>query len=280
MTWGSLEGPAAKLKRAELHYHYARDTLSGGKMFHERPVRTESDREGLEYRFYVGEIEPLDVSWPLVIGDCLFNLRAALDYLVYELHVREYKGKVPNAKPDDAVHDSAWPVVVVQPSKRGLTKDDRVRRLDTRERTTIEWLQPYHRRNDDLSAVRQILPMIHDLNIIDKHRQLHVVRSFVAGVPVVHPPAKYGFQNDPKFGVTLKSNAHIDTWTFALRPPVEYVQAYAFVIEAVTFESGGFNWKVLENMVGWIAAVRTVLGRFAGRFPPLADPHLLDHPSA
>jgi len=41
-------------------------------------------------------------------------------------------------------------------------------------RRAIEWLQPYNTRNDRYRELRPALADIHDLNNIDKHRQLHL----------------------------------------------------------------------------------------------------------
>lgn len=50
---------------------------------------------GLEFPFHVSEIEPLDQAWLLLIGDAYHKLRTALDQLVYQLHVRHFRGTVP-----------------------------------------------------------------------------------------------------------------------------------------------------------------------------------------
>jgi hypothetical protein len=56
----------------------------------------EAQRSGREYRFYVDAVELDTKDWPLLVGDCLFNLRSALDHLVFELHAKAFRGNVPD----------------------------------------------------------------------------------------------------------------------------------------------------------------------------------------
>ena len=71
------------------HARLQQESLTNNVVPDTYPVTAKAHRNGLEYRFCVGEIEPVDtVEMALVTGDCLFNLRAALDHIVYALHER------------------------------------------------------------------------------------------------------------------------------------------------------------------------------------------------
>src|ERR1700681_4609128 len=109
----TLDSAVIKLHRAHHHYVALRDeeiaVRSGSSLNY--PLTSKSYRNGLEYRFYVGEIPPIDEErWATRIGDCLFNLRAALDHVVYALHVRHYRGKVPA----DAERAPQFPVLDIE----------------------------------------------------------------------------------------------------------------------------------------------------------------------
>ena len=72
---GSLESPEAKVRRAVEHYRIIKGDFLGGLDRKLRPVTPERHREGLEYRFRIGNIEPVDPRFALVLGDgfCIFD---------------------------------------------------------------------------------------------------------------------------------------------------------------------------------------------------------------
>jgi hypothetical protein len=268
---GSLADVLAKLDWAEHHYNFLRNELHGGWEFQERPVTMERHRDGLEYRFRVGTVEPLDPRWPLVIGDCLFNLRAALDHLVYQLHVRHFRGRFPG----DAAQASAFPILI-QPrrTKSGAPiptdRWNEIKRLGKRERAAIERLQPYKRANREhriwgewLHWDRLALAEVHELNRIDKHRHLHVVASAAAAITKPEFAPEYGFESHPTWGA-LESHAEVDRWTFTKAPP--HVPMHRGVYTAVRLDDGAEAPQVLPHLKGCINGVRRVVQRFANRF--------------
>ena len=91
-------------------------------------------------------------------------------------------------------------------------------------------------------------------------------------VPAPQPRhlADYGFRQNPRFGVALESNAKVDTWTFAIRPPAPNMQTHIGVLTAVGIEpSEGDRIEVLPYLGGLIVGVSRILYRFANRFPPV-----------
>src|SRR6266516_4833003 len=153
---GSLSGAWAKFDRAEEHLEaLIRVTRSGHVRWgHQYPVTPEAQRNGLEYRFYVDRAPALDAErCAVIVGDCLFNLRAALDHIAYELHFQRYRGSIPA----DAEKASSFPILS-EPrlNKRkqaiGTAKWPEIKRLSIKQRRAIEFLQPYQRRNDYLGG--------------------------------------------------------------------------------------------------------------------------------
>ena len=62
------------------------------------PVRTERSASGLEHRFYLCDLPGgVDPDWLLIAGEIMFDLRSALDHLVYLLHVRRHRDRVPKS---------------------------------------------------------------------------------------------------------------------------------------------------------------------------------------
>ena len=122
------------------------------------------------------------------------------------------------------------------------------------------------------SRIRQALRDIHELDIIDKHRQPHFVHTAMSVVPVLAMTPDYGFKNDPAFGVPLVSNARVDTWTFTSKPPASYVNVHPGIESAIGLEHGNDRLEVLANLGGCILAVAATIDRFARFFPRLERP--------
>lgn len=168
----ALQSAQRKLGRAAWHmrqlHEQARDFI--GTYVHALPVQTRSN--GLEevWAIRVAQDPPEDIA--LIIGDCLFNLRAALDHLAYELALPSI-GDAPKGTEFPIFNDEG--AFLRTQRGGGLYK---IRGLDPRRREAIKELQPYHPRDGQdgrLEALREGLWMLHDLNVRDKHRTLHVV---------------------------------------------------------------------------------------------------------
>lgn len=241
---GSLADPIARVERAIHHYRTLKFDFHWGVDHRRRSVTATREREGLEYSFHVGEIEPLDPAWPVVIGDAYHNLRAALDNLAYQLHVRKFNGAVP----DDGAEDSAFPVYLRQPRVR---RDGRliapiewrsIRNLDGPEIALIERLQPYqgfgtgYPPDTPDGQIRRGLWDVHRIDIIDKHRQRQVVTSVPVAMYLPRFPPQYGGRQTPRIRVPLESHAEIDRWTFDVAPPPESVEMHPFVFTTVTID--------------------------------------------
>lgn len=269
---GSLEGPQAKVGRAVEHYRTLKDDFHGGFDHKRRAVTSEPHRDGLEYRFRVGKVEPIDPAMALVLGDAYYNLRSALDQLVFQLHVRRYRGKVPK----DAEEESAFPIWE-KSWGRPTSQWREIKRLGRPERTKIEWLQPYHGVDDTtwprpktfIGQLRLGLRDLNELNVIDKHRQLHLCNYMPTAVPVPSFLIPYGVRQEPRFGVPLETDAYVDTWHFDTPPPVEKVNVHPGVLTGISLDVGRPKWlDVLPHLSGLIIVVASVIARFERLFPP------------
>ena len=284
MVHGKLEGAIAKVGRAAEHYRVLKYDLNGGFDYKFRPVTPQCEREGLEYRFYVGEIEPIDPSFSLIAGDAYHNLRSALDHLVFQMHVRHYRGSIT----PEAEYDSMFPIydrprfkdkmkTIPKPTKEWSN----ISRLSAKERAAIEWLQPYRRGykvppTRANSLVQQMRQTLHDVNwfdVIDKHRTIHVVQDARF---LYHGPRfmdKYGFHQWRTIEGPLESNAEVDRWTFRHPLPPEEMQMHAGVYSSVSVEkSGDKGVAIVPNLGGSILGVCFVIQRFARLFPLVEAP--------
>jgi len=271
MASGSLDQPLAKLKRAADYYRTIKYDFFGGYDRHTWAGILERHRDGLEYRVRAGEIEPLPPELPLIFGDAYHNLRAALDYLVYQMHVRRYRGRFPQPPPDIA-QQSAFPILRTQPAQPASAWRE-IKNLAQRQRTAIEWLQPYKTRGGKpVRDLRRTLLDIGALNNIDKHRELHLARNILLAVETPRFAPDFGFRQNPAFGVTLETDAYVDTWAFTKAPPAEQMDIEPTFCAAIGIEPGGDKIEAITHLGGSVLAVREVINRFSHLFPPPAEP--------
>lgn len=114
----------------------------------------------------------IPTNWLAIIGDILFNLRSCLDLAVYELTELEQgkpldKTEFPVFENKDLFCQRKNGVPV---HRSGLYK---IRGLRQKTIEVIENLQPYNIRR---VGKEPILSILHEMNIVDKHRKLHVCR--------------------------------------------------------------------------------------------------------
>ena len=267
----SLDDPLSKLGRAVTHYHALR-ALHGGVDRKRYAVTAERSSTGLEFSFRIGEIKPLDPSWPLLLGDAYHNLRTALDQLVYQLHLRHFKGVLPA----NAETQSEFPVIINPPSRiKPAISSPGICRLSQRDKKEIDLLQPYRgmgvsyppKRN--IWGLRWALKDVHLIDIIDKHRHLHP--STFAIQAVVRPTldSSYGFKGEPGFDKELKPGGIVDIWRFDREPPSSVIESYERngVRTAVVIMLETRRIEVIPHLGGSIHAIGSVINRFADRFP-------------
>jgi hypothetical protein len=105
------------------------------------------------------------------VGDCLFNLRSSLDHLALAL-ARHHTITMT----DRQIADSEFPIFA---NARSFQRDEqkKIGCIAPVARTAINALQPYHCGNNPGSHP---LWQLHQLNRIDKHRQLTICQGWVA----------------------------------------------------------------------------------------------------
>lgn len=260
---GSLKGPLDKFWRAEAQLDELREEIERAFPDEKRwPVRSEIDGTGREYRFYIAEMPRVGAHWPLAVGEILFNFRASLDHLVYELHVRRFKGKVPRK----VEGTSQFPIYTSIGEFNRCRY--RIKCLSQRDRRVLGYLQPYETGRDKWQPVRYALRRLNTLHNIDKHRQLHLVAA--ANYIQLMPEFKFG----PLYGLHAKSHpgavephSPVETWTWAVAPPPRKVALHPGVmLEVAIQDRGKLGEPVLLSLTQISIGVRQVLDRFANRF--------------
>lgn len=159
----ALEGIWGKLARA--NYHLV--TLNGESSAYlsRQPYRISHEREaeGTEHVFRAYITEPLPPVLSPLIGDCVQNMRNALDHLAWQLVIASGVAQprrgtgFPISKDAAAFHDAR----------------NQIREMSPAIRAAIERVQPYQRGDID----RDPLWVLNELARVDRHRTLHVVTS-------------------------------------------------------------------------------------------------------
>ncbi len=131
------------------------------------------DRESGKQIVYLTFTEPVPAEFRLIIGDCLHNLRSALDNLVYDLAVRHH-GSSPLPDPFDRCTE--FPIFGDREWKE-WERRKKIGCVHPRAQAIIKRLQP-HNRGDEFAS--DPLWKLHELNNMDKHRVPHVVQMAIS----------------------------------------------------------------------------------------------------
>jgi hypothetical protein len=166
-----LESVRAKIDWAEKHAQTVKDKVR--PWMDSRPYRVtqkrnvECTRHSLIARLQ-GPEPPLR-EWTLIVGDCIYNLRCALDHLVYAIAVHE-SGQEPPLKGDDLMFP------IADSPERFAKAVWRISSLSDPVRAAIEGVQPYHRPQIILPP---LLSVLRELNNADKHKLLRLAFNAV-----------------------------------------------------------------------------------------------------
>ena len=121
--------------------------------------------------------EPPWEAWALLLGECLFNLRASLDNIAFELAVKHHGAPLPAA----AAKGSAFPIFGPQ-APAATQIQERIGCADPGAQTIIQALQPHLRGSPGFES--DPLYVLNELCNLDKHRALHLVLPIVKKVEV------------------------------------------------------------------------------------------------
>ena len=187
----TLDGVQIKIDRAQVHKNSLNEDLF--RLFPGRTyvITPEIYDDGRRHVFRASNPPDPNPAWSATVGDCLHNLRSALDHLAYQLVLR------PNTT-------TQFPIKVCPPREgwrhRRVLPDISGGVRDPAVRTVLEKVQPYNRRD-----LNHGLGLLRELNNIDKHRELIVtvtattghLTSAWTGDPNAPPPSHTTFTHRP-----------------------------------------------------------------------------------
>jgi hypothetical protein len=262
-----------KLARAQEHLVTLNNEVAA--FWGRQPYGISYDREaeGTEHVFRVRVREPPPLMWSTIVGDCLQNMRSALDHLACQL-VLKGSGSVKNS--------TAFPIFIDDPfaSDAETWLRDRFRRnTDGMAReaiTVVKELQPY---NADDDADSHALWILNELARFDRHRELQVVGAvhqsttfslgkrnesgsfYSAPIPYVEE-----FFDDIRFG-PFKDGAVVAR--FVWRPANPEMEVDLQTTFSIAFSESGPapRFPVVETLDGILGYIYgTVFPRFEGFF--------------
>lgn len=161
-----LDPISAKLDGAEAHIDRLEKLVREGAVTDLVSTRTDRDRKG-RVRVRIKKVGEIPQQWHVWIGECVHDMRSALDHLAYVLNVAG-SGKDPPANN----RGSEFPIFddrLAYRGKRGVRgAANMIKCFPRGARTRVERLQPYHRGNDP--ETRRLWEL-RELANIDKHRR-------------------------------------------------------------------------------------------------------------
>jgi hypothetical protein len=195
-----FEGPKLKIERAKRHIADFREAFSA--LSHSNIMRFEPyvDPETGDDSFKIWQSEPLPSDLRLTAADAIYNLRAALDQAACSC------ARLAGEPPDGTYfpHGS-------NKARFEISLREKCQKVPEPVRSAIAALEPYDGGNGYL------LRVLHDLNIVDKHRDLIAVGVSLRKLTVTPgqgglPTGTVWHRGEDKFEVTnpLVLKAHHD----------------------------------------------------------------------
>jgi hypothetical protein len=172
------QGVREKLDRAHMHRQDLECRVERFRHSDAYCVARETDVEAGKRRwiFHLRKEPPVS-EWGVIIGDCLFNFRSALDHVALELAVT-HAASIGRTLTAEEEGKSEFPIFHKRdPTIREL--DKRIGAIHPEARSLIESMQPYGRTD---RAILEYLDVLHNF---DKHRRLHLVVSANTGMSVM-----------------------------------------------------------------------------------------------
>ncbi len=175
-----LSSVTAKLGRAEYHANAIKEQTTPWLNPDLYGITQEANADFTRYRliFHIkGDGPPLE-RWSLMSGDCVHNLRSALDHLVYAVAIRQSK-----KNPPPCCDFLQFPICDTFAAFEKDTTGKRSKLGEIRRETVavFERLQPYKRFHP---VIPPLLSIIRNFDNTDKHRLLRPAFGAVIGADI------------------------------------------------------------------------------------------------
>ena len=166
----NLASVHAKLARAKEHAKTIKSEVSAWCDSRPYSVVPKSNADSTRHSLILRvPANPPFVNWSIVAGDCVHNLRCALDHLVYAIAIHESGQDPPphGRKLMFPIHSTA----------KGFSESTNLGTISAPMRAIFESVQPYNRLHNELPP---LLSMLSEFDNRDKHRLLNLTFNAVA----------------------------------------------------------------------------------------------------
>lgn len=171
-----FDGARAKIERARKQTDDLQAVFEGFYESKLYSIRQEFDPQAGEKRL-VFHADPLPLEWSVIIGEIMFNLRSALDHSIYELTCIESGGPLDGTEFPVFKDETKYFALDKQGNPTRTSGLFKIRGIkDEKRRAVIKDLQPFEFRKTHPADQLPIIALVHELNIVDKHRTLHLCR--------------------------------------------------------------------------------------------------------
>ncbi len=208
-----LKSAYLKVERAKQQVTELESKIS--LFFEKRPytIYRECDSKNGDELIVYYPTEAIPLEWSVLIGEILFNLRSSLDLAVYELTIKEIGNPLPKTE-FPIFNDRAS---FFQTKKNGDAASGsglfKIRGLNQKTQDCIEQLQTYH--VHVLGGITYV-KILHDLNIVDKHKELHICRYTNRQIEIINlnQIPLPGLAIRTGFGINLDERVELVRWRF------------------------------------------------------------------
>jgi len=171
-----FDSARAKIERARQQTDALRAVFEGFYKSQSYSIRQELDPQAGEKRL-VFHADPLPLEWSVIIGEIVHNLRSALDHAIYELTCIESGGPLEGTEFPIFDNESRYFALDRRGNPTRASGLFKIRGIkDETRRAVIKGLQPFEFRKTHPADQLPIIALVHKLNIVDKHRTLHLCR--------------------------------------------------------------------------------------------------------
>jgi len=245
----NLESVNLKLGRAREHRKAIDKELGDLRKHQAYPVLPEIDPETREQIWRMdGEPPPPPDRIAVLIGDCLYNFRCALDHLAWELSTKpDNRTMFPIFHDPGSFSNSFW----------------RLHHMSTDVLAMLVATQPCYGRNPHRN---RMLSALESLTNVDKHRHLHVIAAGTLGA--------FWAPGSPIHGEVFIYEGPIHDQTILARFPPNDVKVQFVPAVSVAFAEGALpdGGEVLQALMGIDDVTCLVVDSFRQQFFPSAEP--------
>lgn len=239
---GDLGGVRQKLKRAQTHLDELTARLDNaegrGGLY---GLACEPDTKAGQYVIKVKKMGD-DSEWPLILGDFLHNLQAALDHLVWQLVLAN--GETPDSGNEFGIFLKPALFDASQHGQRDL------RGVHPEARAAIRRVQPFCDQGERPDALHPLW-LLRQLEIVDKHHLVHTVALVPEALTLTFTEdfAASSVELMDLSGGVVEDGTHVAVVTADAQPKVQMNSALSLlVLIQQTALTPALEWGVLDAM--------------------------------